>query len=62
MNYMRSEILRRPRDIKRLVREEFKIDERATIYIPYYKIKFKKVKTGQEKTMIFNGVTAKRIQ
>jgi hypothetical protein len=62
INYMRSEIFRRPTDIKRVVREEFQIDERATIYIPNYKVTYRNIKTSQEKTIVFNGVTAKRIQ
>jgi hypothetical protein len=59
--FIRSKLFRRPKNIKRIVHELFEIDERAVIYVPRYEVKFKNKKTDKEKSVIFDGVTAKRI-
>jgi len=58
---LRSKIVRRPTDIKQVVQELFEVTERAVIYTPIYKVLFQNVKTGEVKTLEFDGVTSKRI-
>jgi hypothetical protein len=59
---IRSKILKRPKDINRLVNELFEVTERAVIYTPRFRVKFKNLRTGEEKNVEFDGVTAERIQ
>jgi len=58
---LRSKIVKRPTDIKRIVQELFEVTERAVIYTPIYKVLFQNVKTGEVKALEFDGVTSKRI-
>jgi hypothetical protein len=58
---LKSKIVKRPPEIKRIVNELFEISDRAVIYIPVYKIKFQNTKTGDEKIVKFDGVTAQLI-
>jgi len=58
---LKSKIVRRPRGIKRIVNELFEVSDRAVIYVPVYKVKFQNTKTGEEKTVKFDGLTAKLI-
>lgn len=58
---LRSKILKRPTDIKRVVRELFEVTERAVIYTPIYEVLFQNIKTGEVKALEFDGVTSKRI-
>jgi hypothetical protein len=62
LNIIRSRILKRPKDINRLVNELFEVSERAVIYTPRFRVLYKNVKTGEEKTVELDGVTAERIQ
>ena len=62
LDIIRFKILKRPKDINRLVNELFEVNERAVIYTPRFRVLYKNVKTGEEKTMEFDGVTAERIQ
>lgn len=62
LDAIRSRILKRPKDINRLVNELFEVSERAVIYTPRFRILYKNVRTGEEKTAEFDGVTAERIQ
>jgi len=55
----RSKIVRRPPEIKRVVKELFEVTDRAVIYAPIYRVKFQNVKTGEMKTIKFDGVTAR---
>ncbi len=55
----RNKIVRRPPEIKRVVKELFEITDRAVIYTPIYRVKFQNVKTGETKTIKFDGVTAR---
>jgi hypothetical protein len=41
------------------VKELFEVTDRAVIYAPIYKVKFQNVKTGEMKTVKFDGVTAR---
>ena len=59
IDIMRSKIVRRPQEIKRVVKELFEITDRAVIYTPIYKVKFQNSKTGEVKTVKFDGVTAR---
>jgi len=59
IDIIRSKIVKRPTEIKRIVHELFEISDRAVIYTPIYKVKFQNVKTGEVKTVKFDGVTAK---
>lgn len=59
VDIIRSKIVRRPPEIKRVVKELFEITDRAVIYTPIYKVKFQNTKTGEAKTVKFDGVTAR---
>jgi len=59
VDIIRSKIVRRPPEIKRVVKELFEITDRAVIYTPIYKVKFQNSKTGEAKTVKFDGVTAR---
>ena len=62
VDIIRSRIVKRPKNIKRIVHELFEVNERASIYTPIYRVLFKNVKTGEVKVIEFDGVTSKRIQ
>lgn len=62
LDVIRSKILRRPKDINRLVNELFEVNERAVIYTPRFRVLYGNVKTGEEKAVELDGVTAERIQ
>ena len=62
VDIIRSRIVKRPKDIKRIVHELFEVDERVLIYTPIYEILLINVKTGEEKAIEFDGVTSKRIR
>ena len=59
---IRKKLCKRPNDCNRIVTELFEVSERIIIYTPRFKIRFKNLKTGEEKTTDFDGVTAKRIK
>jgi hypothetical protein len=59
IDIIRNKIVRRPPEIKRVVQELFEVTDRAVIYTPIYKVKFQNVKTGELKTVKFDGVTAR---
>ena len=61
VNFMRDRIAKRPKDMCRIVEETFDITERSVIYTPRYKLLFRNVKTGEEKVLVLDGVTSKRI-
>jgi hypothetical protein len=62
LDIIRSRIFKRPNDIKRLVKELFEVTERLIIYTPRYRVLYRNLKTGEERTMEFDGVTAERVQ
>ena len=62
LDIIRSRIIKRPKDINRLVNELFEVDERVVIYTPRFRLMYKNARTGEEKTAEFDGLTAKRIQ
>jgi len=59
IDILRNKIVKRPTEIKRVIKELFEVVDRAIIYTPIYKVKFQNVKTGEVKTVKFNGVTAR---
>jgi len=62
LDVIRSRIFKRPKDISRLVNELFEVNERAAIYTPRFRILYRNVRTGAEKTAEFDGVAGERIQ
>jgi hypothetical protein len=60
VNFIQGRIARRPKDLCRIVEEIFEVTERSVIYTPRYKLLFRNVNTGEEKTLVLDGVTAKR--
>lgn len=61
VNFVRERIAKRPRDISRIVEEVFEITDRSVIYTPRFKLRFKNAKTGEEKLMVIDGITSKKI-
>ena len=61
VNFVKQRIAKRPKDISRIVEEIFEITDRSVIYTPRFKLLFKNVKTGEEKVMILDGITSKKI-
>lgn len=61
-DFVRSKLVKRPQDIKRIVTEIFEIGERVIIYTPRFRILYKNTKTREEKTLELDGVTSERIQ
>jgi hypothetical protein len=62
LDFIRAKIVNRPRDISRLVNELFEINERVVIYTPRFRVLYRNAKTGEQKAVEFDGVTAERIQ
>lgn len=62
LDIIRSKILKRPKDINRLLVELFEINERAVIYTPRYRVLYTNLKTGETKAIEFDGITAQRIR
>lgn len=62
VNFVRDRLVKRPQNIKRVVDEVFEVAERVVIYTPEFKIIYKNVKTGEEKALVFDGVTSERIR
>ena len=61
VNFVRERIAKRPKDVSRIVEEVFDITDRSVIYTPRFKLLFRNLKTGEEKTMIIDGVTSKKL-
>jgi hypothetical protein len=61
VNYVRERIAKRPKDVNRIVEEVFEITDRSLIYTPRFRLRFKNLKSGEEKVMILDGVTSKRL-
>ena len=59
---VRARIARRPEDISRIVEEIFEVTERTVIYAPRFRVAFKNTSTGEEKALVIDGVSSKRIQ
>jgi hypothetical protein len=61
VNFVKERIAKRPKDISRIVEEVFEITDRSVIYTPRFKLLFKNVKTGEEKVMVLDGITSRKI-
>ena len=61
VNFVRQRIAKRPKDVSRIVEEVFEINDRSVIYNPRFKLLFRNVKTWDEKVLVLDGVTSKRI-
>lgn len=61
VNFVKARIAKRPKDISRIVEEVFEITDRSIIYTPRFKLLFRNLKTGEEKVMVIDGVTSKRL-
>jgi len=61
VNYVKQRIAKRPKDVSRVVEEVFEITDRSVIYTPRFKLLFRNLKTGEEKVMVIDGVTSKRL-
>jgi len=61
VNFVKERIAKRPKDVSRIVEEVFEITDRSVIYTPRFKLRFKNVKTDEEKIMVLDGVTSKKI-
>lgn len=56
---VKNRIVKRPADLDSIENELFKISEYAIIYSPVYEITFRHVKSGNERSIKIDGVTAK---
>lgn len=56
---VRAKIAKRPSDISEIIDELFQVSEHTIIYSPVYEINFRNVRTGEEKLIKIDGVTAK---
>ena len=61
VNFIKNRIANRPKDMCRIVEEIFEVTERSVIYTPRYKLLFRNVKTGEDKVLVLDGITSKRI-
>ena len=60
--FIKERIAKRPKDMTRIVKETFEVTERTVIYFPRYKLLFRWVKTGEEKTLVLDAITAERVK
>jgi hypothetical protein len=58
---IKSKVIKRPPKVDTIEKELFQISEHAMIYSPIYEITFRNVRTGEEKIVKIDGVTAKTI-
>jgi hypothetical protein len=61
VDFVREKIVKHPKDVERTVEEIFEVAERVVIYTPQFRILYKNTKTGDEKTLEFDGVTSNLI-
>jgi hypothetical protein len=59
VDFIKERIVKRPKDINRIVSENFEVSERTAVYYPIYRVKFANSNNGQEKTVEFDGITSK---
>lgn len=62
LSVLRTRIFKRPPDVSWIANELFEVNERVVIYVPFFKVLFRTVKTGKEKTFEFDGLTGKLIR
>ncbi len=61
IDMVKSRIVKRPSDVAEIEDELFHISEHAVIYSPLYEITFRNVRTGEERVVKIDGVSAKII-
>jgi len=61
LEIVKSRIIKRPPDAEKVENELFEVSEHAIIYSPVYEITFRNMKTGEEKVIKIDGVTARII-
>jgi len=61
VNFVRGRLVHRPDNLSRIVEEIFEVSERVVIYAPRFRLTYVHAGTFQEKSVEFDGVTAKRI-
>jgi hypothetical protein len=61
VNFLKERIAKRPKDTCRILEEIFEVTERTVIYTPRYKLLFRWIKTGEEKTLVLDAVTAEKV-
>ncbi|MCW4031409.1 MAG: hypothetical protein NWE80_03495 [Candidatus Bathyarchaeota archaeon] len=61
VNFVKERIIKRPKELCRVIEEIFEISDRSVIYTPRFKLLFKNVRTGEEKVLVLDGVTSQRI-
>ena len=61
VNFVRERIVKRPRDMCQILEEIFEVSERTVIYCPRYKLLFRWNKTGEEKTLVLDAITAEKV-
>ena len=61
IDLVKARLVKRPSDVAKIEDEMFQISEHAVIYSPIYEITFRNVKTGEERLIKIDGVTAKII-
>jgi hypothetical protein len=62
VNFIKERIAKRPKDITTIIEEIFEVTERTVIYCPRYKLLFRWMKTGEEKTLVLDAITAERVK
>jgi hypothetical protein len=62
VNFLKERIAKRPKDISTIVEENFEVTDRTVIYCPRYKLVFRWVKTGEEKILVLDAITAERVK
>ncbi len=56
---IKARIAKRPQEADMIENELFQISEHAVIYSPIYEITFRNIKTGEERSIRIDGITAK---
>jgi hypothetical protein len=59
IDMVKTRIVKRPPDIAEIEEELFNISEHAVIYSPLYEITFRNIRTGEERVVKIDGVSAK---
>jgi hypothetical protein len=62
VNFLKERIAKRPKDISTIIEENFEVTERTVIYCPRYKLLFRWTKTGEEKTLVLDAITAEKVR
>jgi len=62
VDLVREKIASRPKEISRIVEEVFEISERTVIYAPRFIMAFKNSTTNEEKSLVIDGVSSRRIE